>query len=256
MNNRATVLGLQDIQGYNPVHVARFDEYMRALNGRGQEYRGAYVLPSGIGSPLLDLLNVRYAVVPDASVRDRSDLRALSELFPKVWSSASARVLENPMVLPRAWIVHEARRVERGEALTLLANGQADAGRTALLEESPPSVRQPPEGARASEATVMEYAPDRMRVRTAASAPGLLMLSEVYYPAWRAYVDGAPARIYVADHTLRAVPVPAGTHEVELRYESATLVVGTVLSGLVVAAWGGLVLLAAVRLWRIRKYTR
>lgn len=256
VNNRATVQGLQDIQGYNPVHVARFDEYMHALNGRGQEYRGAYILPSGIGSPLLDPLNVRYAVLPDVSVQERADLRALSELLPMVWSSESVRVLENPNVLPRAWIVHEARRVERGEALTLLANGQVDPGRRALLEEPPPSMRQPSDGARASEATVMEYGLDRMRVRTATSTPGLLMLSEVYYPAWRAYVDGAPARIYVADHTLRAVPVPVGTHEVELRYESVTLVAGTVVSVLVVAVWGMLVLLAAVRLWRTRRYTR
>lgn len=56
------------------------------------------------------------------------------------------------------------------------------------------------------------------------------MLSEAYYPAWRAYVDGRPVRLYRADYLLRAVPVPAGEHAVELRYESVTLQAGIAVS--------------------------
>jgi uncharacterized membrane protein YfhO len=51
-------------------------------------------------------------------------------------------------------------------------------------------------------------------------------LSEVYDPGWRAYVDGESVPIYVADHALRAVPVPAGNHTVDLRYESRSLQIG------------------------------
>jgi uncharacterized membrane protein YfhO len=56
------------------------------------------------------------------------------------------------------------------------------------------------------------------------------VLSEAYYPAWKAYVDGRPVPLYVADHVLRAVPVPAGEHTVELRYESWSLRVGMAVS--------------------------
>jgi uncharacterized membrane protein YfhO len=65
------------------------------------------------------------------------------------------------------------------------------------------------------------------------------MLSEVYYPAWKAYVDGERVPLYRADYLIRAVPVPAGEHTVELRYESWTLRLGTVVSllaGLILAA--------------------
>ncbi len=83
-------------------------------------------------------------------------------------------------------------------------------------------------------------------MKTTTGAPGLLMLSEVYYPAWKAYVDGEPAPLYRADHLFRAVPVPAGEHTVELRYESRSLRVGTAISLLTVLA---LLALAAARLW-------
>ena len=62
------------------------------------------------------------------------------------------------------------------------------------------------------------------------TAAGLIVLSEVYYPAWHAYVDGQPTPVYVADHALRAVAVPAGPHTVEMRYESAALSAGLIIS--------------------------
>ncbi len=73
--------------------------------------------------------------------------------------------------------------------------------------------------------------------------PGLLLLSEVAYPAWRAYVDGEPREVLTADHLLRAVPIPAGERTVELRFESRALRFGVMIS--LVAFLGLLGLLAA-----------
>jgi uncharacterized membrane protein YfhO len=77
---------------------------------------------------------------------------------------------------------------------------------------------------------VKTYEADRIRLETTTGASGLLMLSDAYYPAWKAYVDGRAVPLYVADHVLRAVPVPAGEHTVELRYESSPLRVGLAVS--------------------------
>ncbi len=226
VNNRATVHRLLDVQGYNPVHIARYDEYMRALNGRGQEYRGSYVLPTGLGSPLLDLLGVRYVVVPRTTPPGRADLQSLERRYIQVYAEDRARVLENPRALPWAWLVYSAWQVGRGDALQLLAKGKVDPRITALLEEEPPTLSP----ATRSQANVEEYAPDRIRVRVKTDAAGLLVLSEVYYPAWKARVNGSAARLYVANHALRAVPVGAGESVVELRYESNLLLAGTLIS--------------------------
>ena len=224
-SNLGTPLGLQSIQGYNAVHIARYDEYIRALNGRSQGYHNTDVIPRGLDSPLLDLLNVRYIIVPADEQPDQSVLRELKDTHPAVYSDDRVDVLENRDALPRALIVHSAMRVARTKTLKLLNSGGVNPRRTALLERSPPELSIP-EDASADRALIKTYKADRISLQTSTGAPGLLVLSEAYYPAWKAYVDGRPVPLYVADHVLRAVPVPAGEHTVELRYESWSLRVG------------------------------
>ncbi len=80
------------------------------------------------------------------------------------------------------------------------------------------------------------------------------MLSEVAYPAWRASVDGKPVPLAVADHALRAVPVPAGTHTVRFVYRPPLFYGSAIISGLAV---GVVLLLAVVHLARsARAYSR
>ncbi len=238
VNNRATLLDLDDAQGYNPIQVKRYVEYVAALNGHPQEYHEADVFPKGMGSPLLDLLNVRYLVVPDQALSDDASLTRLVREHPTVYKDGQVRVLENRAALPRAWIVHEARRVAQGETLPPLASGAVDPRRTVLLEAAPPALGAATDPAH-DEVTVTRYEPDRIDLRVRTDAPGMVVLSETYDPAWRAEVDGAPAAVYVADHALRAVPVPAGEHVVGLRYESRMLRLGTAISGITLAVLAG-----------------
>jgi hypothetical protein len=246
-NNRAIVLGLPDLQGHNPIHLRRYDEYVAALNGRAQDYHDAFVFESGLSSPLLDLLGARYIVVPSSIPPDRDDLERLVAEYPTVYRDAESRVLENPRALPRAWLVHSARRVDPGAALPLLVSGEVDPRRTALLEAPLPPLAKPPGGA-TERTEITSYEPDKISMRVSAAALALLMLSEVYYPAWKAYVDGAPAPVYLADHILRAVPVPEGQHTVELRFES-----GALRSGMLISTATALFILALVGMATFRR---
>ena len=83
VENRPTALGLQSTQGYNAVHLATYDAYIKALNGQTQNYHGANILPPGFGSPLLDLLNIRYVTVPiNINQRGVNALGALGRGIP------------------------------------------------------------------------------------------------------------------------------------------------------------------------------
>jgi hypothetical protein len=91
--------------------------------------------------------------------------------------------------------------------------------------------RQPPKGF-AGTVEVREWKPDRMRFRSATSHPSLLLVPEGYDEDWKAEVDGTSAPVFRADLAFRAVPVPAGVHEVELAYRPTSVPRGLLASGL------------------------
>jgi hypothetical protein len=244
VNNHALPLGLQDVQGYDASHLRRYDEYLATLNGHTQNYHDASIFSQGLSSPLLDVLNARYIVIPLRI--DARDAAALDRFPTTVYQDLQVRIVENPHAFPRAWIVHAAQVARRGgDSMQRLAEGSIDARRIALLEETPPPLEIPADPA-LDQAVVVTYEADRFDIRTSTGAAGLLVLSEVYYPAWKAYVDGQPVPLFVADGALRGVPVPVGEHTVELRFESETLRAGLLVSGAAALLLGILGLLCLV----------
>jgi len=79
-----------------------------------------------------------------------------------------------------------------------------------------------------------------------AASPGLLVLSEMYYPGWVARVNGRVAKIYQVDGALRGVAVSGGANRVELSYEPFSFRAGAALSLLTLAG----VLAGWVSTWR------
>ncbi|MDP9382269.1 MAG: YfhO family protein, partial [Chloroflexota bacterium] len=247
VNNRSVLLHLQDVQGYNAVHLARYDEYMTALNGRDQNYHDAEIFEQGLDSPLLDMLGVRYIVLHASPNADTEDVRQLIREHPTVYLGSGIRVLENRRAFPRAWIVHEAQQARRGTALELLSSGAVDGKHTALIEEPSPKLDLPSKNKAPEQADIVSYEPERISIRTASRAAGLLVLSEVSYPAWRAYVDGRRVPVYQTNHLFRSVLLPKGNHLVEFRYESTTLRVGVAISSIAYLALGTLALAVLAR---------
>lgn len=77
-------------------------------------------------------------------------------------------------------------------------------------------------------AQVLERSANHLSVR--AAGPGLLVLSEVAHPGWRARLDGRPATIETAHGLLRAVRLPEGEHRIDLRFAPPLPAIGGVLA--------------------------
>jgi hypothetical protein len=229
-NSRSMFLGLYDTQGYNPVQLARYTNFMTALNGERQDYHRANVRwPGGVDSPLLNILNVRFILVHGKIPPDRDDVVALTQDRPLVFENELVRIYENLDAQPHAWIVHDIRTASQQEAMVLLNEGTVDLTVTALVEGTSPPADLPPRNA-VEQVTLTRYEPEHVSFEVTASADGLLVVSDVYSAGWSAYVDGRPVDILPTDVALRGVPVTAGVHIVEMRYQAPLFRIGAALS--------------------------
>ncbi|NLF51799.1 MAG: YfhO family protein [Leptolinea sp.] len=56
--------------------------------------------------------------------------------------------------------------------------------------------------------------------------PGWLVISDTWYPGWKAEIDGKPTEVLRSNYVFQSVEVPAGNHRIELVYDPTSLKVG------------------------------
>ncbi|GIW07842.1 MAG: hypothetical protein KatS3mg060_2647 [Dehalococcoidia bacterium] len=225
--NYGDVFRIRDINGASPLVVER---YRQLLNGEPRER-------------VWQLLNVKYYVTWQGGFPNAEKVSV------ERTGDKDVNLYALPDPLPRAYVVHNATVIaDDARALRTVLSPQFDPGTTVVLDREPPIA--PSGRATRSPATVRDLAPDRLVSETTLAEPGVLVLSEVFYPGWRATVNGQPAEILRAQHTLRGVALPAGTHTVELVFDPLTVKFGIGLSVATVAL--SLLALGMLALWPAR----
>lgn len=165
---------------------------------------------------ILDLLSVRYLMVADEDVPNTPTTG-----WNIVTQPAGAHFYERDHVGPRAFVVHRFElATDHNDALDRLLTLTLDPYATAVLEspvdcawELPPSDTLP------ETATILGYEHERVTLEVEAAANGMLILGDLYYPGWRAEVDGQPVLVHRADYALRGVCVSSGQHQVVFTFD-------------------------------------
>jgi hypothetical protein len=242
VNHRASLLGLEDIQASNfpPMRLLLYDDVIEALNGKPQDYHGAALLSwEALQSPLVDLLNVRYIVVPRLDSTGNPPPEAAFAGYGEVWADDEVRILENRNALPRAWFVTDVQPADSGSILAQLASGAIDPRSTALINGPVPDDLSATRGSAGEVISIDRDRPERLRVRTTSTDPALLVFSEMSYPSWRVTIDGERAELIEINQAFMGVIVPAGEHTVELVHSGRTELLGLGISGLTILVLAG-----------------
>jgi SAM-dependent methyltransferase len=175
-----------------------------------------------LGHPMMDrLLNVGYTL-------RRTDLPGAQPVF----FDGTWRVYKNLDAGERAWVVHQVViDPSKERPLKGIYDPDFDPARVAILERRSDAPIDPEQGTGSPdvvEATRNE--PMSMEFRVHSSGRGLLVASEVFYPGWRALVNGGTAEIYRVDGVLRGVFVPAGDSTVRFDYRPFSVGLGIALT--------------------------
>jgi hypothetical protein len=208
--NHGTLSGLEDTWGASPLRLASYEQLFQKV-------------------PLeraWELLNVGFIVTWKDSIDPPSSL---------VYQAPAKRgevdyIHRLEAEHPRAWIVYQVEVMpDEDSVLERLASKDFHPYSVALVTEPLPTplAGQP---AGTAEVSIVERSPSRLVLEVDQKDRGLLVLSEIHYPGWRARVDGQQLPIVRADGILRAVEVPAGRHLVEMTFRPASVYLGLAIS--------------------------
>jgi hypothetical protein len=245
----APILQAPSASGISPLALENAIQ-LRLFLHDGNRWGWYYPLEK-LESPVLDVLNVRYVLTLAADV---PRMAAISK-FRHIASLPGTEIFENTAVLQRFYFVRRARQVASlAEAHDLIEHGKIDFRDTALTDgpiDIPPGDDSSAAGAVgvAKVVGVVKYEPSRIELSLQASRASLLVLSETYYPGWKAWIDERPAPIHPVDIALRGVVVPAGAHQLRMEFRPVILPVSL---GISLATAFLLVISAFVYRMRIR----
>ncbi len=175
------------------------------------------------------VLGVKYFIMPSSSNLKRKDIGASD--FRLVYDQ-EVKIYENLKVLPRTFVVHDIERANNyEEAQTLASHQKFDFRKQAVVEERIPNAESITHHSD-SHSEIVHYGARQVELQVQTSRPGLAILTDVYYPGWRAEVNGQPANIYRVNGLLRGVWLPEGEHQVVFSYWPASFQIGFTLAGI------------------------
>lgn len=225
---RLTWLRARGLKLFDPVSVRTMpDDYAAVLARLGDNplalWRlGAvrwFICTQEVAALLVSQAPGRFAAVATFTFTRGADGAIRPVLIPGFRHDLSCFVLlEHHAALPYARISRSVTTVEtRDAALRGLAEADPRSAWVDYVEARGLSLPRAEGGGPGSVAVVSE-SPVELRLRTESEAAGLLIVAEKYDPHWTAEVSGAPTPIFRADGILQSVLIPAGRHDVTLRY--------------------------------------
>jgi len=228
--------------------LASVDEYSELLNVRYYEVFGPVLLQlaADVGNPaehtycrrIFSMLNVKYIISP----------RALPELqFDRV-GGGPVMLYRNPDVWPRAFLAAAVtvcpddagvlKKIHAGDFERLAAFiPKAEVDR--LPQQLQEALRSDSPVRDAGAVTISRYEANRVDVRVETEKAALLVLSDTWFPGWRALVNGRQQPVLRVNHTLRGVVLEPGSSRVEFVYRP-----GSFYAGMSVSAVTALVMMA------------
>lgn len=209
------------VGGYSPAKLQRYQDLidrhivreLQAVAMNTREAKTVQEFQTGLRNiPVLSALNTKYFILG-------ADMPAVENLeaYGPAWfvdSFVTAGTPDEEIALIDSVDLRRTAVIGADFA-------EAQAAFAAVPANGSSSTVQEGSDAQSSDTIAMTtYAPNELRYQYSASSERTVIFSEVYYPdGWTATVDGAPLDLFRTDWIFRAATVPAGDHEIVMRFE-------------------------------------
>lgn len=221
--------------GYNPLilnNYYRFIDLLNKVSGSSVPYFNVEIPLPDLKSPLIDYLNVDLLL---ADTRDTFITGKIPDRFELIEKTSKYSLYKNKKSAPPFFSVsHAISYQSRDDAETDILNGKSDLRKTVILELENKDVLRRwnincSEKSR-SDVKIVNYTPNRVILSVNADCNGILSSSEIYYPGWKAEIDGKKTDILLANTAFRAIYLPSGNHKVIFYYQPDIYYLGGLIS--------------------------
>lgn len=204
--NFSSIYKIQSVEGYDPLFVESFGELIAASERGAANINPPFgfnriITPHKFESEIINLSGVRYVL----SLNEIN-----SPQLEKVVEEGQTRLYENKNYFPRAFFVKE----------TISLLGKQDVINSVFQNKDKLMEVAVVEGLSSSKwstgkATIVEYKENSIIIETENESEGFLVLTDTFYPTWKASIDGKNVKILRTDLNFRGVVVPSGNHSIK-----------------------------------------
>lgn len=214
--NFSVIYRLQSIDGYDPLYLLRYGELIAASERGKADIDPPFgfnriITPHNYNSKIIDLMGVKY-------ILSLTDLK--SDKLKKVFKEGETRIYENKNVSPRAFFVEQIKfTYSKKESINVMFDKYLDPEKTAIIEKYQGVLSSTPPRCTQCKAKISSYTENKVIIEVENNVEnndvGFLVLTDSFYPTWRAKIGEKDAKIYRTDYNFRGVFVPAGKQKVE-----------------------------------------
>lgn len=215
----------QMIEGYDPLYIKQYGEFIRAAStGNFQEAERSVVYLDKRGKyadRVLDFLGVGVLThrIQDTDTSWAYPIWKKKEKYSLLFQDDHFQLYKNNTSMQRATVFFAYQVIKNNKALLQQFYDDDFHFRDVLLLEEEPIKRISKNRDEKGSAKILFYSPTIIRIHASTNAPGLLLLTDNFYPGWKARVNGHEEKIYRADYSFRAVIIPAGESSIEFTYD-------------------------------------
>ena len=186
----------------------------------------------------LDLLNAKYFVTNTYN-ESYDTLAKRPDRFSLVYTGGSVQAFENRFALPRAFFVPVSEHAieilpDEDAQLTRVKDPTFDPERAVILTQMPPALadlsERAPDGDEGAGIEWTHTSPNHIELRVTTKKPGVLVLSQIFYPGWQVLVDQVETPILRTDYALTGVALKEGSQIVKFVYRPASFRTGSALT--------------------------
>lgn len=211
---------IESVTGINSSYLKHYQEFVWLIGDHLKNPYENFVDFYNIKNPkILKMLNVKYVI---------SKNKLSNKEYVNIYNT-DYFLYEDSNTLPRAYIVPNAKIVTNKKNLFAIIQSKNYDPKDYILFEKGAKVPLTNESKFKAVNTTL-YQPNMIKLKTDLSSSGFLVLSEVWYPGWKAYDNGRETEIFKTNYIFRSIYLKKGMHDIIFIYDPISYKIGKVIS--------------------------